>query len=77
MHFFFQAEYLQQELDQAKEKLEMTLMDLELLRAEMNVDTSNEADKSPSNTLEMKQLMQQNTKLKDTLVRCELLINKH
>ena len=50
----------------------MTLMDLELLRAEMNVDTSNEADKSPSNTLEMKQLMQQNTKLKDTLVRCEL-----
>jgi hypothetical protein len=59
-------------LDQAKEKLEMTLMDLELLRAEMNVDTSNEADKSPSKTLEMKQLMQQNAKLKDTLVRCEL-----
>lgn len=62
---------MQAELDQAKEKLEMSLMDLELLRAEINVDTSNEADKSPTKTLEMKQLMQQNTKLKDTLVRSE------
>jgi len=58
-------------LDQANEKLEMALMDLELLRAEMNTDNNVEqqTDNSPTKTLEMKQLMQQNAKLKDTLVR--------
>ncbi|XP_059468998.1 dynactin subunit 1 isoform X2 [Neocloeon triangulifer] len=63
------AEYLQQELDQAKEKLEMALMDLELLRAEMNTENNDQTEKSSTTTLEMKQLMQQNAKLKETLVR--------
>ncbi|XP_065349335.1 dynactin subunit 1 isoform X2 [Cloeon dipterum] len=63
------AESLQQELEHCNEKLEMALMDLELLKAEMNTENNEQMEKSAPASLEMKQLMQQNAKLKETLVR--------
>lgn len=69
------AETLQLELDQAKERIEELTLDLEIIKTEMqnklNVDgggVPGEESKVAS-TFEFKQLEQQNTRLRETLVR--------
>lgn len=69
------AETLQLELEQAKERCEELTLDLEILKTEMqnkiNTDNSagNNEDSKVSSTFEFKQLEQQNTRLRETLVR--------
>ncbi|XP_046435781.1 dynactin subunit 1 isoform X1 [Neodiprion fabricii] len=63
------AETLQIELDQAKEKLEELTLDLEILRAEISDKTGGGAAGSGPSTYEIKQLEQQNSRLRETLVR--------
>ncbi|XP_012255651.2 dynactin subunit 1 isoform X2 [Athalia rosae] len=63
------AETLQIELDQAKEKLEELTLDLEILRAEMSDKTGGTTIGSGPSAYEMKQLEQQNGRLRETLVR--------
>ncbi|XP_043274980.1 dynactin subunit 1 isoform X2 [Venturia canescens] len=67
------AETLQIELDQLKEKLEEMTLDLEILRTEMSERASGTTGVSgggngPS-TYEIKQLEQQNSRLRETLVK--------
>jgi len=59
------AESLQIELEQAKQKIEELSLDLELLKAEM----SERGVEGAGSSVEMKQLEQQNARLKDTLVK--------
>lgn len=59
------AESLQLELDQAKQKIEELTVDLELLKAEMG----DKGGEGPGSSLELKQLEQQNARLKETLVK--------
>jgi len=59
------AESLQLELEQAKQKIEELALDLELLKAEM----SDKGGESVGSSLEMKQLEQQNGRMKETLVK--------
>ncbi|KAG8237507.1 hypothetical protein J437_LFUL017541 [Ladona fulva] len=67
------AETLQQELEQYKEKVEELMVDLEILKAELaerrgEAGTVTPAEGSVS-AYEIKQLQQQNARLRDTLVR--------
>ncbi|XP_069184920.1 dynactin subunit 1 isoform X11 [Procambarus clarkii] len=61
------AETLQLELDQAREKVEELTLDLEILQAEMSGSTV--SGDSGVSSLQVKQLEQQNTRLRDTLVK--------
>ncbi|KAF5304178.1 hypothetical protein FQR65_LT08072 [Abscondita terminalis] len=64
------AESLQLELDACKEKLEEVTIDLEILKNEMQERTGGEPDKERSaSAYEIKQLTQQNARLRETLVR--------
>ncbi|XP_066581763.1 dynactin subunit 1 isoform X2 [Prorops nasuta] len=64
------AETLQIELEQLKEKLEEQNVDLELLRTEMSERTAGTAGGgSSTSSFEIKQLEQQNSRLRETLVR--------
>ena len=60
----YQAESLQIELEQAKQKIEELTLDYELLKAEM----SEKGAEGAGSSLEIKQLEQQNARLKNTLV---------
>ena len=52
-------------MEQAKQKIEELSLDLELLKAEM----SERGVEGAGSSVEMKQLEQQNARLKDTLVK--------
>lgn len=56
------------ELDQAKEKLEELQLDYQLLKEEMS-DKRGDTDQNVPTAYEMRQLEQQNARLRDTLVR--------
>ena len=59
------AESLQVELEQAKQRIEELTLDLELLKAEM----SDKGEGGGGSSLELKQLEQQNARMKETLVK--------
>ncbi|XP_049862850.1 dynactin subunit 1 isoform X4 [Schistocerca gregaria] len=61
------AETLQLELEQAKEKIEEMTLDLEILKAEMSERSGGE--EGGKSSYEVKQLEQQNLRLRETLVR--------
>ncbi|KAJ8686968.1 hypothetical protein QAD02_022762 [Eretmocerus hayati] len=63
------AETLQIELEQLKEKLEEQTIDLEILRNEMADKMGGSTVASGGSTFEVKQLEQQNARLRETLVR--------
>ncbi|KAK0074734.1 hypothetical protein PV325_007895, partial [Microctonus aethiopoides] len=65
------AETLQIELEQLKEKLEEMTLDLEILRTEMSERSGGNgvSSESAASTYEMKQLEQQNNRLRETLVK--------
>ncbi|XP_049883167.1 dynactin subunit 1 isoform X4 [Pectinophora gossypiella] len=67
------AEALQMELEQCREKLEEATLDLQLMKAEMeaggNIQHPYAATDSGATGYEMRQLQQQNIRLRDTLVR--------
>lgn len=60
-----QAESLQLELEQAKQKIEELSLDLELIKAEM----SDKGGDGTGSSVEIKQLEQQNARMKETLVK--------
>uniref|UniRef100_A0A1B6KU69 Dynactin subunit 1 n=1 Tax=Graphocephala atropunctata TaxID=36148 RepID=A0A1B6KU69_9HEMI len=62
------VESLQLELDQAKEKLEELTLDYQLLKEEMS-EKRGDTDQNVPTSYEMRQLEQQNARLRDTLVR--------
>ncbi|XP_058802610.1 dynactin subunit 1-like isoform X2 [Phymastichus coffea] len=63
------AETLQIELEQLKEKLEEQTIDLEILRNEMSEKMSGTPSVTGASSFEVKQLEQQNARLRETLVR--------
>lgn len=67
------ADTLQLELDQMKERVEELTLDLEILKTEMQEKTVIKSDGSTESTgitsFEFKQIEQQNTRLRETLVR--------
>lgn len=65
------ADTLQLELEQAKEKIEELTLDLEILKTEMQGKTVIKTDGTTESisSYEFKQLEQQNTRLRETLVR--------
>ncbi|XP_060839401.1 dynactin subunit 1 isoform X2 [Rhopalosiphum padi] len=63
------AETLQLELDQAKERIEELTVDLELLKAELEKGNESEEGGDGANSFKVKQLEQQNLRLRDTLVK--------
>ncbi|KAL4714754.1 hypothetical protein ACJJTC_002613 [Scirpophaga incertulas] len=65
------AEALQMELEQCREKLEEATLDLQLMRAEMEAggNIQHPYTTGEATGYEMRQLQQQNTRLRDTLVR--------
>ncbi|XP_025206308.1 dynactin subunit 1 isoform X2 [Melanaphis sacchari] len=63
------AETLQLELDQAKERIEELTVDLELLKAELEKGHEGEDGGDGANSFKVKQLEQQNLRLRDTLVK--------
>lgn len=69
------ADYLSQELEAAKERIEELTLDLQIMKAEMENRIGNiDADASQitvggDHTFEVKQLTQQNERLRETLVR--------
>ncbi|XP_008207365.1 dynactin subunit 1 isoform X4 [Nasonia vitripennis] len=63
------AETLQIELEQLKEKLEEQTIDLEILRNEMSDKMSGGSAPTGTSSFEVKQLEQQNARLRETLVR--------
>ncbi|XP_059044809.1 dynactin subunit 1 [Achroia grisella] len=67
------AEALQLELEQCREKLEEATLDLQLMKAEMeaggNIQHPYAAEGGAATGYEMRQLQQQNGRLRDTLVR--------
>lgn len=56
------------ELDQAKEKLEELTIDYQLLKEEMS-EKRGDSDQNVPTSFEMRQMEQQNARLRDTLVR--------
>lgn len=67
--FVFKVETLQLELEQAKERVEELTLDLEIMKAEMSEHAGDSSGEYSVSTYQMKQLEQQNTRLRDTLVR--------
>lgn len=68
------AEIMKQELDAAKERIEELTLDLDILKAEMQDkiagdDTTGDVDINRDRSYELKQLEQQNSRLRETLVR--------
>ena len=63
------AETLQIELEQLKEKLEEQALDLEILHTEMSERAAGGVSNTEATSYEIKQLEQQNNRLRDTLVR--------
>ncbi|XP_076395255.1 dynactin subunit 1 isoform X2 [Megachile rotundata] len=63
------AETLQIELEQLKEKLEEQTLDLEILRTEISERTAGGGSATGASSYEIKQLEQQNNRLRETLVR--------
>lgn len=66
------ADTLQLELETAKERIEELTLDLEILKTEMQEKSAIRVEGEPGtgvSTYELKQLEQQNTRLRDTLVR--------
>ncbi|XP_015433169.1 PREDICTED: dynactin subunit 1 isoform X1 [Dufourea novaeangliae] len=63
------AETLQIELEQLKEKLEEQTLDLEILRTEMSERAAGGGSTTGTSSYEIKQLEQQNNRLRETLVR--------
>lgn len=63
------AETLQIELEQLKEKLEEKTLDLEILRTEMSEKLGPNVSTSSATSYEIKQLEQQNHRLRETLVK--------
>ncbi|XP_030761561.1 dynactin subunit 1 isoform X2 [Sitophilus oryzae] len=66
------AESLQAELEACKEKLDEVTLDLQILKTEMEEKTSSSSaatDSQGISTYELKQLQQQNARLRETLVR--------
>lgn len=65
------AETLQLELEVCKEKLEEVTLDLEILKTEMQSKTgaATVSDEQTLSAYEIKQLQQQNARLRETLVR--------
>ncbi|KAG6794915.1 dynactin subunit 1 isoform X1 [Apis mellifera caucasica] len=63
------AETLQIELEQLKEKLEEQTLDLEILRTEVSERTAGGGSTAGVSNYEIKQLEQQNNRLRETLVR--------
>ncbi|CAI6366603.1 unnamed protein product [Macrosiphum euphorbiae] len=63
------AETLQLELDQAKECIEKLTVDLELLKAVFEKGNVCEEGGDGANSFKVKQLEQQNLRLRDTLFR--------
>ncbi|XP_072941306.1 dynactin subunit 1 [Epargyreus clarus] len=61
------AEALQLELEQCRDKLEEATLDLQLMRAEM--EAGGNIPGEPATGYELRQLQQQNVRLRDTLVR--------
>lgn len=57
---------MQLELEQAKARIEELTLDLELLKAEM----SEKGVEGGASSVEIKQLEQQNARMKETLVKC-------
>lgn len=57
------------ELDLAKEKVEELTLDLELLKADIEKSSDGGTGNSEANSYQMKQLEQQNMRLRETLVR--------
>jgi len=62
---------LQLELEAAQEKIEELTLDLEIIKAEISERAGGGTGESPVSKYEMKQLEQQNSRLRDTLVRLE------
>ncbi|XP_011338545.1 dynactin subunit 1 isoform X3 [Ooceraea biroi] len=63
------AETLQIELEQLKEKLEEQTLDLEILRTEMSERAAGGGATTGASSYEIKQLEQQNNRLRETLVK--------
>lgn len=63
------VETLQIELEQARERVEELTLDLEIMKAEMSERAGDSSGEYSVSTYQMKQLEQQNTRLRDTLVR--------
>ncbi|XP_018403080.1 PREDICTED: dynactin subunit 1 isoform X1 [Cyphomyrmex costatus] len=63
------AETLQIELEQLKEKLEEQTLDLEILRTEMSERAAGGGSTTGTSSYEVKQLEQQNNRLRETLVK--------
>ncbi len=61
------------ELEQAKQKIEELTLDFELLKAEM----SEKGVEGAGSSLEMKQLEQQNVRMKETLVKYVIFFYYH
>jgi dynactin 1 len=64
---------LQLELEASREKIEELTLDLEIIKAEMSERAGGGTGESSVSTYEMKQLEQQNNRLRDTLVRLETM----
>lgn len=61
------------ELEASREKIEELTLDLEIIKAEMSERAGGGTGESSVSTYEMKQLEQQNNRLRDTLVRLETM----
>jgi dynactin 1 len=61
------------ELEASREKIEELTLDLEIIKAEMSERAGGGTGESSMSTYEMKQLEQQNNRLRDTLVRLEMM----
>lgn len=64
---------MQLELEASREKIEELTLDLEIIKAEMSERAGGGTGESSVSTYEMKQLEQQNDRLRETLVRLEIM----
>ena len=64
---------MQLELEAAQEKIEELTLDLEIIKAEISERAGGGPGESAVSKYEMKQLEQQNSRLRDTLVRLEMV----
>jgi dynactin 1 len=64
---------LQLELEATREKIEELTLDLEIIKAEMSERAGGGTGDLGMSTYELKQLEQQNNRLRETLVRLEIM----